>query len=112
VTDLARIDLADPGRMGHSSGDRRAVAGFGSYAEVEAAVNRLAEAGFPVDRAAIAGRGLVVMEVSARIGDRVALRVLSGGRPEMLAAGDLRAATYEVLADEEIDEEATRLLDR
>lgn len=66
MTDLARTDLAaDPDRTGHSLGDRRAVARFGSYAEAEAAVDRLAGAGFPVDRAAIVGRGLVVMEVGA-----------------------------------------------
>jgi hypothetical protein len=112
VTDLARTDrAADPGRAGPRLGDRRAVAGFESYAEAEAAVDRLGEAGFPVDRAAIVGRGLVVMEVGARVGDRVALRVLSGGRPEVLSTGDLRAASYEVLADEELAEEAARLLD-
>ena len=106
MTELARIELD------HSLGGRRAVAGFGSYPEAEAAVDRLAEAGFPVDRAAIVGRGLVVMEVGARKGDRVALRVLAGGRPEVLSAGDLRAATYEVLADAPVAEEAGRLLDR
>jgi hypothetical protein len=41
----------------------------------------------------------------------VALRALAGGRPEVLSAGDLRAATYEVVADEEHAEEAARLLD-
>jgi hypothetical protein len=103
VTDLARVVPA---------GGRRPVAGFGSYPEAEAAVERLADAGFPVDRAAIVGRGLVVMEVGARMGDRVALRALSGGRPEVLSAGDLRAATYEVLTDEDVAKEATRLLGR
>lgn len=106
MTELARIDLD------HSLGDRRAVAGFGSYPEAEEAVDRLAEAGFPVDRVAIMGHGLVVMEVGARKGDRVALRILAGGRPEVLSAGDLHAATYEVLADAQVAEEAARLLDR
>jgi hypothetical protein len=113
VTDLARTDLAaDPGRVVNSLADRRVVAGFGSYREAEEAVDRLADAGFPVNRAAIVGRGLVVLEVGARMGDRVALRALASGRPEVLSAGDVRAATYEVLADEEIAEEAARLLDR
>ncbi len=112
MTDLARTDLsADPGPAGPRLGDRRAVAGFKSYAEAEAAVDRLADAGFPVHRAAIVGRGLVVMEVGARKGDRVALRVLSGGRPEVLSAGDLHASIYEVLTDEELAEKAVRLLD-
>jgi hypothetical protein len=112
VTDLARTDLANGrARVDRSLGDRRAVAGFGSYPEAEEAVDRLAGAGFPVERAAIVGRGLVVMEVGARKGDRVALRVLSGGRPEVLSAGDLHAASYEVLADEEVADEAARLLD-
>jgi hypothetical protein len=104
VTDLARTD------PDHSLGDRRAVAGFGSYPEAEEAVDRLADAGFPLDRAAIVGRGLVVLEVGGRISDRVALHALSNGWPEVLFAGDLRAATYEVLADEEFAEEAARLL--
>jgi hypothetical protein len=106
VTDLARTNLD------HSLGDRRAVAEFGSYPEAEAAVDRLANGGVPADRVAIVGRGLVVMEVGGRMGDRVAVRVLSGGRPEVLSAGDLRAATYEVLADEQVAEAAVRLLDR
>jgi hypothetical protein len=104
VTELARIDLD------HSPVDRRAVAEFGSYPEAEEAVDRLAEAGFPVGRVAIVGRGLVVLEVGGRISDRVALHALSNGWPEVLFAGDLRAATYEVLADEEFAEEAARLL--
>jgi len=113
VTDLARADLAaDPGPADRSFGDRRVVAGFGSYPEAEEAVDRLADAGFPVDRAMIVGRGMVVLEVGARMGDRAALRALASGRPEVLSAGDLRAATYEVLADEEVAGEATRLLDR
>ena len=106
MTELARIDLD------HSLGDRRAVAGFGSYPEAEEAVDRLAEAGFPVDRVAIMGHGLVVMEVGARKGDRVALRILAGGRPEVLSAGDPRAVPSEVLADPQVAEEAVRLLDR
>jgi hypothetical protein len=105
VTDLARTD------PGHSLVDRRAVARVGSYPEAEEAVDRLADAGFPVDRTAIVGRGLVILEVGGRIGDRVALRALASGRPEVLSAGDLRAATYEVVADEEFAEEAARLLD-
>ncbi|HWC41073.1 MAG TPA: hypothetical protein VHK02_03715 [Actinomycetota bacterium] len=109
MTDLARAIPAD--RDGRSVGSRRPVAGFPSFPEAENAVDRLASAGFPVDRAAIVGRGVVVLEVGARMGDRMALRALAGGRPEVLSAGDLRAATYEVLADEEVAEEAARLLD-
>jgi hypothetical protein len=113
VTDLARSDLAaDPGPADRSLGDRRVVAGFGSYAEAEEAVDRLADAGFPVDRAAIVGRGVVVLEVGARMSDRVVLRALASGRHEVLSAGDVRAATYEVLADRDVAGEAARLLGR
>jgi hypothetical protein len=109
---MARVIPADATDGGGRSVGRRPVAGFRTFPEAEEAVDRLANGGFPVDRAAIIGRGLVVMEVGARKGDRVALRVLAGGQPEVLFTGRLRAATYEVLADEELAEEAARLLDR
>jgi hypothetical protein len=113
VTDLVPVDPAGgTTRDRRPAGGRQPVAGFRSYPEAEEAVDRLADAGFPVDRAAIVGRGLVVMEVGARMGDRVAVRALAGGRPEVLSAGDLRAVTYELLTDQEVAEEAARLLER
>lgn len=48
---------------------RRAVATFTSYADAERSVDRLAEAGFPVDRVSIVGRDLEMVEqVTGRIG--------------------------------------------
>jgi hypothetical protein len=86
------------------------VAAFATYAEAEHAVDLLAERRFPIDRVAIVGRGLVFMEVGGRLGDRLAQQVLSHGRPDLLASGEVRAASFEVLADEAVADEAVRLL--
>ncbi|HKP88418.1 MAG TPA: general stress protein [Thermoleophilaceae bacterium] len=46
-----------------------AIASFRTYAEAEAAVDRLSDSGFPVDRVAIVGRGLRLVErVTGRLG--------------------------------------------
>jgi hypothetical protein len=86
------------------------VAAFATYAEAEHAVDLLSERRFPIDRVAIVGRGLVFMEVGGRLGDRMAQRALSRGRPDLLASGEVRAASFEVLADDEVAEEALQLL--
>jgi hypothetical protein len=51
-----------------STAPRRAVASFSSYREAEQAVDRLSDAGFPVERVAIVGTGLRYIE---QIGGRL-----------------------------------------
>jgi hypothetical protein len=60
---------------------RRAIASFTSYADAERAVDHLADNGFPVERVAIVGRGLKLVEqVTGRFGwlDAVVRGALTG----------------------------------
>jgi hypothetical protein len=58
------------------SAPRRTIASFSSYSEAEAAVDKLSDAGFPVERSQIVGRDLKFVEqVTGRMGyGRAALR--------------------------------------
>jgi hypothetical protein len=60
-------------------GARRAVASFSSYRDAQQAVDRLSDAGFPVERVAIVGSGLRYVE---QIGGR-----LTTGRATLNGAG-------------------------
>jgi heat induced stress protein YflT len=144
-------------------GQRRLVASYGSYAEAQGAVDRLADGGFPVERVSIVAEGLRFEErVTGRKGyGRAALEgsgagaipgaligfvfglfssidplvsglllalyglsfgavlgatlslisdASSGGRRDFSSVGSMRADSYDVVADEEVAEEASRLL--
>ncbi len=144
-------------------GPRRMVASYGSYADAQGAVDRLADGGFPVERVSIVAEGLRFEErITGRKGyDRAALEglvagaipgaligfvfglfslvdplvsglllafyglsfgavlgaiiglisyALSGGRRDFSSVGSMRADSYDVVADEEVAEEASRLL--
>jgi hypothetical protein len=66
-------------RKGH--GPRRMVASYGSYADAQGAVDRLADEGFPVERVSIVAEGLRFEErITGRKGyGRVALEGLGAG---------------------------------
>jgi hypothetical protein len=149
--------------MREAYGSRRMVASYGSYAEAQGAVDRLADEGFPVERLSIVAKGLRFEEkVTGRKGyGRAALeglgagaipgtligfvfgifspvdplvsglvlafyglffgallgvvfyvisQPLSGGRRDFSSVGDMRADSYDIVADEEVAEEASRLL--
>ena len=144
-------------------GSRRMVASYGSYAEAQRAVDRLADEGFPVERLSIVAEGLRFEErVTGKKGyGRAALEgvgagalpgvligfvfglfslvdplvsglllafwgfvfgallgsvlglishALSGGRRDFSSVGGMRADSYDVVSDEEVAEEASRLL--
>ena len=139
------------------------VASYGSYADAQGAVDRLADGGFPVERVSIVAEGLRFEErITGRKGyGRAALEGLgagaipgaligfvfglfssinplvsglllalyglsfgavlgaiislisdasSGGRRDFSSVGSMRADSYDVVADEEVAEEASRLL--
>src|SRR4051794_28798441 len=142
---------------------QRVVRSFSTYAEAERAVDQLADRKFPVERTAIVGHGLTLVEqVTGRMDyGRAALRgalsgafvgvligwlfgafnwfdpvvasgwlvldglwfgavvgalvgllihALSGGRRDFESFGSLRAERYDVVVDEEVADEAVRLL--
>jgi hypothetical protein len=142
---------------------RRAVASFGTYAEAQRAVDRLADERFPVERVAIVARDLKLVEqVTGRRGYPEAalqglvsgaligvligwlfglfnwfepitsafwlaidglwfgallgallgllLQALSGGRRDFSSYAGISADRYEVLVDDEVADEAARLL--
>jgi hypothetical protein len=144
-------------------GQRRMVASYGSYADAQGAVDRLAYGGFPVERVSIVAEGLKFEErITGRKGyGRAVLEGLgagaipgaligfvfglfssinplvsglllalyglsfgavlgatlslisdasSGGRRDFSSVGSMRADSYDVVADEEVAEEASRLL--
>jgi hypothetical protein len=144
-------------------GLRRMVASYGSYAEAQGVVDRLADEGFPVERVSIVAEGLRFEErITGRKGyGRAALErlgagaipgaliglvfglfslvdplvsglllafygfvfgavlgaiiglisyALSGGRRDFSSVGEMRADSYDVVADDEVAEEASRLL--
>jgi hypothetical protein len=64
-----------------SAPSRRSIAGFPDYAEAERAVDALSDRGFPVERVAIVGRELELVEqVTGRLDyPRAALRGAAGG---------------------------------
>jgi heat induced stress protein YflT len=148
-------------RKGH--GPRRMVASYGSYADAQGAVDRLADEGFPVERVSIVAEGLRFEErITGRKGyGRAALEwlgagalpgaligfvfglfslidplvsglvlafyglgfgavlgaivglifhALSGGRRDFSSVGSMRADSYDVVTDDEVAEEASRLL--
>ena len=142
---------------------RRTVASFGSYREAEQAVDRLSDRGFPVQRVAIVGRDLrLVEQVTGRVSlGQAALRgalqgavlgllfgwlfglfnwidpvlasftlalyglvfgavigallglllhSLTGGRRDFASVSGMQASRYDVQVDEEVADEAARLL--
>jgi hypothetical protein len=90
-----------------SDSRRRTVATFTDYASAERAVDYLSDHGFPVDRTAIVARDLKLVEqVTGRMGYlEAALRGLLSG-----AVTGVLADRYEVVADEEVADEAERLI--
>ena len=144
-------------------GPRRMVASYGSYADAQGAVDRLADAGFPVERISIVAEGLRFEErITGRKGyGRAAMEglgagavpgaligfvfgffslidplvsglllatygfvfgailgaiiglishALSGGRRDFSSVSSMRADSYDIVADEDVAEEASRLL--
>lgn len=142
---------------------RRSIASFSSYAEAELAVDALADRGFPVERVAIVGRELELVEqVTGRMDyARAALRgaaggavtggligwffgllswitpligwlllmvyglifgavvgallgllvhALQGGRRDFASTTFMRPRTYELMVDEDVADEAVRIL--
>ena len=49
---------------------RRVIASYENYQDAQRAVDRLADAGFPVERAAIVGRGLSYVEQASPMSSR------------------------------------------
>jgi hypothetical protein len=153
--------------MREGYGSRRMVASYGTYAEAQGAVDRLADEGFPVERLSIVAEGLGFEErVIGRKGyGRAVLEELGagalpgaligfvsgfvfglfglvdplvsglllalygflfgallgavfglishtfpGGRRDFSSVGGMRADSYDVVADEEVAEKASRLL--
>ena len=139
------------------------VASYGSYADAQRAVDRLADGGFAVERVSIVAEGLRFEEritgkkgygraaleglgagaipgaligflfglfssinplvsglllalyglsFGAVLGATLSLisHALSGGRRDFSSVGSMRADSYDVVADEEVAEEASRLL--
>lgn len=67
---------------------RRAIASFDPYEDAQALVDRLADGGFPVERLAIVGRDLEIVErVTGRLDTGRA--ALAGGAPGALAGAAL-----------------------
>ena len=144
-------------------GPRRMVASYGSYADAQGAVDRLADGGFPVERISIVAEGLRFEErITGRKGyGRAAMEglgagavpgaligfvfgffslidplvsglllatygfvfgailgaiiglishALSGGRRDFSSVSSMRADSYDIVADEDVAEEASRLL--
>ena len=144
---------------------RRVIASFDHYADAEAAVDHLSDRGFPVERTAIVGRDLQLVEqVTGRLDNgRAALRgaaggamtgalfgwifgllnwiaplttgallalyglvfgaivgaligllvhVMQGGRRDFASVSAMRPERFELLVDDEVADEATRLLER
>ena len=144
---------------------RRVIASFDDYADAEFAVDHLSDHGFPVERTAIIGRDLKLVEqVTGRLDNgRAALRgaaggavtgalvgwifglfnwiaplttglllalyglvfgaivgaligllvhVLQGGRRDFASVSAMRPERFELLVDDEVADEATRLLER
>ena len=169
MTDQPRAWRADTDAGSAAAGSptatqaRRTVATFGSYREAEAAVDRLSDRGFPVQRVAIVGRDLQLVEqvtgrmnygqaalrgalqgavlgllfgwlfglfnwidpvvasftlalyglvFGAVIGALLGLLLhgMTGGRRDFASVSGMQASRYDVLVDEEVADEATRLL--
>lgn len=104
---------------------RRPVAVFTTYADAERAVDRLSDLGFPVERVAIIGHDLQIVEqVTGRLtyGGAALKGATSGavlgvvmhaqhrGRRDFDAVTMMVPSRFEVVVDEEIAAEATRLL--
>jgi hypothetical protein len=86
------------------SGARRTIATYASYQEAEQAVDLLSDERFPVNRVAIVGTGLRSVE-------QVVGRVTTG-RAALTGAGQGALDRYGLQVDEEVADEARRLLDR
>lgn len=104
---------------------RRPVAVFTTYADAERAVDRPSDLGFPVERVAIIGHDLQMVEqVTGRLtyGGAalkgatsgavlgVVMHALHRGRRDFDAVTMMVPSRFEVVVDEEIAAEATRLL--
>jgi hypothetical protein len=103
------------------------VASFTTYREAERAVDLLSDRGFPVERVAIVGRDLQLVEqVTGRMGyGQAALRAalqgavlgllthaMTGGRRDFASVSGMQASHYDVLVDEEVADQAAQILAR
>lgn len=67
----------DHGQISDATAERRTIASFPTYREAEAAVDRLSDQGFEVERAAIVAQGLALVEEIT--GRTTALRAAASG---------------------------------
>jgi hypothetical protein len=104
---------------------RRTVASIATYEEAERAVDRLADLDFPVQRVAVLGQDLhLVEQVTGKLDyPRAAWRgavsgavpgvlidALQGGRRDFQSVTVMQPQRYEVVVDDELADQAARLL--
>ena len=92
-----------------ASGAWRTIAGFRTYEEAEAAVDRLSDRGFDVERSAIVAQGMIA---GAIVGGLVGffVQLSTGGRRDFTSVSNVSAERYDVMVDDAVADRARELL--
>jgi hypothetical protein len=87
---------------------RRTIASYATYAQAQRAIDRLADAKFPVERTAIVAEGISYVEQVT--GRRGWVQAALGGSRDFTSVSGVRADHYALMVDDEVAAEAQRLL--